>query len=171
MGNNTADKLSRQSEQTALSSDSSDCVTVLGDLGEYRALIELVCETALGIVPETAQCGGKYEVSVAFVSEYEIRRLNRDYRSRDAVTDVLSFESDGVVNPENGRRMLGDVALCLERAAAQAETYGHDLRREVAFLTAHSLLHLLGYDHAEAETTGEIFALQEKILERAGIVR
>lgn len=101
---------------------------------------------------------GKAEVSVTLSDDEKIRRLNRDYRGKDAPTDVLSFPMD-----ETG--MLGDIVLSLERAARQAELYGHSFERETAFLTVHSMLHLLGYDHETSdEDRRKMFSRQEDIL-------
>lgn len=91
------------------------------------------------------------EISVRFVDNEEIHKLNKEYRDVDRPTDVLSFPLgiDGVydINNDTGAQMLGDIVISLEKAMEQAEAYGHSLRREVAFLTVHSMLHLLGYDH------------------------
>jgi probable rRNA maturation factor len=89
------------------------------------------------------------EVSVTFTDNEGIRAINREYRGKDAPTDVLSFplfESDGA-----GTKMLGDIVLSLEKCRAQAEEFGHSFERECAFLTVHSTLHLLGYDHETGE--------------------
>lgn len=89
------------------------------------------------------------EVSVTFTDNEGIRAINRAHREIDAPTDVLSFplfEEDA-----KGRVMLGDIVLSLERCAAQAEEFGHSFERECAFLTVHSTLHLLGYDHVDSE--------------------
>ena len=96
---------------------------------------------------------GKFEVSVTFVDNEEIRTLNREHRSKDAPTDVLSFPmfdfaaGEVPVYPKNGSLPLGDVVLSLERARVQAAEIGHSTMREVVFLCIHSTLHLLGYDH------------------------
>lgn len=114
-----------------------------------RLLIRRCCEAALQTegFPETA------EISLSFVSKQEIRNLNAEFRGVDAVTDVLSFPlgEDGNYdhNPETGALMLGDVVLCMRKAEEQAELYGHSLQREIAYLTVHSVLHLLGYDHVD----------------------
>ena len=96
---------------------------------------------------------GPAEIDVTFVDGEEIRRLNKQYRGKDAETDVLSFPlgENGVYdkNPETGASMLGDVVISMPRAVEQAKQYGHSLQREVAYLTTHSVLHLLGYDHVE----------------------
>lgn len=92
---------------------------------------------------------GHSEVSVTFTDNEGIRAINREYREKDAPTDVLSFPlfEEGA----DGTRMLGDIVLSLERCRAQAEEFGHSFARECAFLTVHSTLHLLGYDHVNSE--------------------
>jgi probable rRNA maturation factor len=91
------------------------------------------------------------EVSVTIVDNEQIRELNAKYRNIDQATDVLSFplgvEGQYDVNLDTGEAQLGDIVLSLERAMDQAERYGHSLEREVGYLTVHSMLHLLGYDH------------------------
>lgn len=91
------------------------------------------------------------EVSISFVNNEQIRQLNSEYRGKDAPTDVLSFPlgEDGVYdkNMETGMLQLGDVVISIEKAVEQAKIYGHSLQREIGFLTVHSMLHLLGYDH------------------------
>lgn len=115
------------------------------------------------------QYGRSCEVSVCFTSEENIRRLNRDFRSKDIVTDVLSFP-DGVNDPETGVILLGDVVLCTKRACEQAFTYGHPVERELAFLTVHSVLHLLGYDHELGESDEDIMRKkQTKIMDEMGL--
>lgn len=94
---------------------------------------------------------GKAEVNVTFVDDPQIRELNLQYRKKDAPTDVLSFPMGDNrqfdLNPDTGAYVLGDVVISLERAEDQAEKFGHSLQQEVAFLTVHSMLHILGYDH------------------------
>lgn len=110
------------------------------------------------------------EVSVAFVGEDKIRALNRDYRGRDSVTDVLSF-SDGVVDPDTGVILLGDVVICVKRALEQAESYGHSMEREMCFLAAHSTLHLLGYDHEDEVDEKIMRTKQTEVLASLGITQ
>lgn len=115
------------------------------------------------------------EVSVTLVDNGRIRALNAEHRGNDRETDVLSFplcDDEGFeVNPDTDAILLGDIVISLEKARAQAEEYGHSLRREVAFLVTHSLFHLLGYDHMTPEEEAEMFAKQERVLERLGITR
>ncbi len=96
---------------------------------------------------------GSAEVSVRFVNDEEIHKLNLKYRQKDSSTDVLSFPLgiEGVydVNNDTGAQMLGDIVISTEHAVEQAERYGHSLQREIGYLTVHSMLHLLGYDHEQ----------------------
>ena len=91
------------------------------------------------------------EVDVTLVNDEEIKEMNSQFRNIDSATDVLSFPlgENGVYdeNPETGAKMLGDIVNSVEHALSQADLYGHGIEREVAFLTVHSMLHLLGYDH------------------------
>ncbi len=101
---------------------------------------------------------GRAEVSVTFTDDEKIRELNSRYRGKDAPTDVLSF-------PMEERALLGDIVISLETAARQAALYGHPLEREAAFLTVHSVLHLLGYDHETSpEDERDMFARQDEIM-------
>ncbi|MEE1198746.1 MAG: rRNA maturation RNase YbeY [Acutalibacteraceae bacterium] len=102
----------------------------------------------------TLKCEGftdMAEVNVTFVDDFEIRYINNEFRSIDASTDVLSFPlgENGVydINPETNAKMLGDILISVEHAFAQADLYGHGIDREIGYLTVHSMLHLLGYDH------------------------
>ena len=114
-----------------------------------RLLIRRCCHAVL----ELEQFDGSAEVDVSLVDNEQIHAINLEQRNIDAPTDVLSFPlgEDGVYdkNPATDAYMLGDIVISLERAQAQAEEYGHSLQREVGYLTVHSMLHLLGYDHVE----------------------
>lgn len=113
------------------------------------------------------------EISVTFVEAEEIRELNRDYRGNDKVTDVLSFPQFDDLNdiPDFGEICLGDVVICKERAAEQAEDFGHSFEREIIYLFTHSILHLLGYDHMEEEEKKEMRAREEEVMTHLGIER
>ncbi|MBQ3615009.1 MAG: rRNA maturation RNase YbeY [Anaerotignum sp.] len=117
------------------------------------------------------------EISVSIVDNEEIRQINKQFRNIDRATDVLSFpmltfeEGEEAEVNENDEIILGDIIISLERAREQAEEYGHSLKREIAFLTAHSMLHLLGYDHMEPEEEAEMFRRQKEILIQAGFPR
>lgn len=138
-----------------------------------RLLIRRCCQAVLA----SENFDKDAEVSVSFVSNKEIRSLNNTYRKVDKETDVLSFpltDSDGhrEINAETGTVMLGDVVISLETAVKQAEMYGHSLEREVGFLTVHSMLHLLGYDHETSPLDERIMReKEESVLENLGISR
>ncbi|MCR5074515.1 MAG: rRNA maturation RNase YbeY [Ruminococcus sp.] len=138
-----------------------------------RLLIRRCCQAVL----TTEKFGKDAEVSVSFVSNNEIKNLNKIYRNKDSVTDVLSFPltgEDGTVevNPETGAVQLGDVVISLETAVKQAQNFGHSLEREVGFLTVHSMLHLLGYDHETSQLDQRIMReKEESVLEKLGISR
>lgn len=110
------------------------------------------------------------EVSVTVVDENEIKSLNKEFRNINKVTDVLSFPI-GDKNPETGEIVLGDIVLCAQKVIDQANEYGHTRKRELAFLTCHSMLHLLGYDHIEDDERLVMEDLQRKILEKLGYTR
>ncbi len=109
------------------------------------------------------------DFTLTFVTEDSIRELNKTYRDTDSVTDVLSFESDGEIDPETGREYLGDIVVCLEQAKRQAEQSGHSVKNEIALLEIHGLLHLLGYDHMDEEQHAEMWKYQNMYLDKCGI--
>lgn len=125
-----------------------------------RILIRRSCNAVLNY----EKIEGSAEISVIFVDNQRIRELNNQYRNKDSATDVLSFpmgvNGEYDLDEDNGCKVLGDIVISMERAMEQAELYGHSLQREVAYLTVHSMLHLLGYDH---ETSGlEAVRMREK---------
>ncbi len=137
---------------------------------ELTALMEKAAAVILedeGIPPEEA------EISVTFVTDEEIRRLNAEYRGIDKATDVLSFPQYEDANeiPDEGPAILGDVVISLERARAQAEEYGHSEERETVYLFVHSILHLLGYDHMVEDEKKEMRAAEERTMEKIGLSR
>ncbi|HHV82501.1 rRNA maturation RNase YbeY [Tepidanaerobacter sp. EBM-49] len=120
---------------------------------------------------------GDVEVSIVLVDDEYIQNLNKNYRSIDAPTDVLSFamresvdESDISFECEE-EELLGDVVISLERARSQAEEYGHSIEREIGFLVTHGILHLLGYDHETESERAVMRNKEEKILESIGLTR
>ena len=124
---------------------------------EWEAKINQVAEICF----QEEQIPAEAEVDLLFVDNETIREMNREYRDKDMATDVLSFpmfsltpgqlpeDWSDYVDPETGRVPLGDMCISLERAIAQAKEFGHTTRREVGYLTIHSMLHLLGYDHMD----------------------
>ena len=136
-------------------------------------LRRLVKRAVLAVL-DVEDFGRRAEVSVTFTDNEGIHALNREYRNVDRPTDVLSFPlSDGEDYDTDGDAvLLGDIVISLERAQTQAEEYGHSFEREVAFLTVHSMLHLLGYDHETSpEDERDMFARQDEILISAGMTR
>lgn len=110
--------------------------------------------------------------NVIIVDENKIRDINKIYRNKDSVTDVISFAlEDDSTFIKTDLRILGDIYICLKRAKDQSIEYGHSFLRELAFLTVHGLLHLLGYDHMNSDDEKIMFELQERILNDYGIKR
>ena len=114
-----------------------------------RMLVRRCCNAVLRLEKFNAPA----EISVTFVDNEQIQELNKKYRNKDVPTDVLSFPmgENGVydTNHSTGAKVLGDIVLSMEKAVEQADRYAHSLEREVGYLTAHSVLHLLGYDHEQ----------------------
>ncbi len=137
-----------------------------------RMLLRRCCNAVLIM----EKFGASAEISITFVDEEQIHVLNKEHRGVDRPTDVLSFPlgEDGVYdeNPENGAKMLGDIVLNIPRVVRQAEEFGHSFQREIAYLTAHSMLHLLGYDH---EVSGmesvHMREKEEEIMTQLGLPR
>lgn len=129
-------------------------------------LIEKTIKEVLLLEEESLNC----EISISFVDNQEIRALNREYRGIDRETDVLSFPLGDTLFTD-GPKLLGDIIISLEKALEQSQDFGHSLEREIAYLTAHSMLHLLGYDH-EAEEEKLVMRRREKeIMKRLGIFK
>lgn len=130
---------------------------------DYKEIITRVVDKSL----DMEECPYEVELNVILTDNSAIQEINREYREIDAPTDVLSFpmldydspsdfshledKVEECFNPETGELVLGDIILSLEKVLEQAEEYGHSLERELAFLVAHSMMHLFGYDHMEEE--------------------
>ena len=149
---------------------------------ETKELAEEVIEAAL----DYEGCPYEATVSLLLTMNNEIQEMNRKFREIDRAIDVLSFpmiayeeagtfdfleEDDSAFDPESGELVLGDIVISKERVIAQSEEYGHSIRREYAFLIAHSMLHLMGYDHMEEEERAVMEQKQRDILEQLGITR
>ena len=114
------------------------------------------------------------ELSVTFVDKEEIQQINKIYRDKDKVTDVISFaleEDEPEITGLEIPRVLGDIIICKDVAQEQATTYGHSFERELGFLALHGFLHLLGYDHMNEEDEKKMFGRQETILTAYGLTR
>ncbi|MCQ2492559.1 MAG: rRNA maturation RNase YbeY [Lachnospiraceae bacterium] len=149
----------------------------------YEAIIEEIVEAALDYEAFPYEC----QVSVTLVDNETIHEINREYRDIDRPTDVLSFpaleyeaagdfdwiEGAGVdiCDPESGEIVLGDIMISMDKVEEQAKEYGHSEKREFAFLIAHSMLHLMGYDHMEEDERIVMEKKQEEILQSKGYTR
>lgn len=135
--------------------------------------MERVAQRALELAgrPELSEA----EVSITFVDDQQIKDLNRDHRGLNKPTDVLSFSQlegeELAALPEGEPVLLGDIVVSLERCAEQAADYGHSFDRELGFLVAHGMLHLLGLDHQTAEEEAAMMARTEEILGGLGLTR
>lgn len=152
---------------------------------DYEELLIEVIQESL----RQEACPYECEINLTLTENEGIRRINQEFRDLDVPTDVLSFpmveyDTPGdfslleapdarvmYFNLDSGELLLGDIVISLERAREQAEEYGHTLERELAFLTVHSVLHLMGYDHMEEDEREEMERKQEKILQQLGITR
>ncbi len=150
---------------------------------DYEKLVGQVIEACL----DYEGCPYEAELSVLFTDNAEIQKINQEYRGIDAATDVLSFpaieyeiagdfsrlEDASMDNfhPESGELILGDIVISVDKAQAQAAEYGHPIEREIAFLTAHSMFHLFGYDHMEDEERVRMELKQNAVLEKLKIQR
>ncbi len=129
-------------------------------------ILEKVVEEALLLEKDSLN----YELSISFVDNEEIRQLNRDYRNIDKETDVLSFPLDNDFAFE-GPILLGDIIISGEKALEQAEDLGHSLNREIAYLTGHSIFHLLGYDHLNPEDKSIMRGKEKELMKKINIFR
>lgn len=137
-------------------------------------------EDLLNVAARKLSVQDNAEVSITVVSNEKIKEINRDYRDKDKVTDVISFaieddeqelfkefDFDGITIP----RDLGDIFISYDKAVEQAEEFGHSVERELGFLMVHGFLHLNGYDHMTDEDEKKMFSLQEEILKEYGLKR
>lgn len=154
---------------------------------DYEKIITKVVEKSL----DYEKCPYEAEVNVVLTDNEAIREVNKEYRDIDSATDVLSFpmidyenpadfealeeameqSPQDYFNPDTGELMLGDIVISVEKVVEQAEKYGHSDERELAFLTAHSMMHLFGYDHMEEDEAKIMEAKQSEVLELLGITR
>ena len=111
---------------------------------------------------------GDFEVSVSFVTNEEIKELNREYRNVDSETDVLSFPMDEVFD---GVTILGDIVISTQKIIDQANDFNHSLEREMCYLTVHSMLHLLGYDHMNKDEKNKMRAKEKEIMKKLKIFK
>lgn len=152
------------------------------ELGDFEAdLSEEILQAVQKVgeyILEYENMEGDFEISLTFVDDEEIQNLNRDYRQKDVSTDVLSFpmlEIEDFDNLEDlaqfGPILLGDIIISMPTAQNQAKEYGHSIKREIAFLVCHSILHLLGYDHIDEDERKEMEQMQTDIMNAVNITR
>lgn len=156
-----------------------------GELDLNLPYLELAEEVAEAVL-DYENCPYESQVELLLTDNDEIQRINQEFRSIDRPTDVLSFpmiefehpaeydfleEDDSCFDPETGELLLGNIVISKEKVISQAEEYGHSVKREYAFLIAHSMLHLLGYDHMEEEERAVMEGKQREILTKLGIER
>lgn len=150
---------------------------------DYEEVIKSVISKTL----ETENCPYETEVNVLLTGNEEIHEANKEFRGIDRPTDVLSFpmvdyefpsdfscvdeNPESYINPETDELLLGDIMISVDKVYEQANEYGHSREREFAFLIAHSMLHLLGYDHIDEEERKVMEEKQEAILDALGITR
>lgn len=150
---------------------------------DVEEIVEQVAEAVL----DAEECPYETQVNVLLTDNEGIHEFNREHRGIDRETDVLSFpnvdfETEGdfdidedreadYFDPDTGELILGDIIISVDKVMEQAESYGHSTKREFAFLVAHSMLHLCGYDHMEEEEAKVMEAKQEEILTSLGITR
>jgi probable rRNA maturation factor len=154
---------------------------------DYEETIKSVIEKSCDYV----QCPYEAEVSVTLTDNDGIKQINKEFRNIDNPTDVLSFplldyetpadfkfldgEDDEIVseyfNPDSGELVLGDIIISVEKVKEQSEKFGHSDRRELAFLVAHSMMHLFGYDHMESDEAAVMEKKQAEVLDMLGISR
>ncbi len=150
---------------------------------DIEKLVEAVCLEVL----DSEGCPYESQLNVLLTDNNGIRMFNKEYRNIDKETDVLSFpnldfeepgfyevdeESEAdYFDPESGELILGDIIISVDKVKEQAENYGHSQKREFAFLVAHSMLHLAGYDHMEPDEAKVMEAKQEAVLQKLNITR
>lgn len=149
--------------------------------------MKVILDQIMDMVMEMEGCPYETTVSLLLTDNAGIREYNKNYRNLDQETDVLSFpnilfdkagdftgvEADEAdyFDPDSGELILGDIILSVDRILSQAQEYGHSVLREFAFLTAHSMFHLCGYDHMEEQEAAVMEQKQEDVLSRLGIIR
>ena len=149
---------------------------------ECRKVAETVIDAALDYVG----CPYEVEINLLLTMNEQIREMNKNFREIDRATDVLSFpmidyispgnfefleDRDDCFHPETGELVFGDIVISKEKVLEQAEEFGHSILREYAFLIAHSMLHLTGYDHMEESERIEMERMQRDIMEKLNILR
>lgn len=134
-------------------------INLFNNYGELNFDFEKIIDDVWAGVKKLHNLNDEIDLSLILVDAKEIHRINLEYRHKDYVTDVISFEEHEEEN------YLGDIFICIEKVFEQARTYEHSVKREFAFLLCHGILHLLGYDHLTFEEEKEMFSIQDELLE------
>ncbi len=148
---------------------------------------KLLFEKVISACLDYEKCPYEVDISILITNDSLIQEINEEFRGIDKATDVLSFPSilfqfpsdfksleddwSFYFHPDSGELLLGDIVISFERAKKQAQDYGHSLEREIAFLTAHSIFHLMGYDHEKENERKEMEDKQEDVLKKLNILR
>lgn len=152
-------------------------IDFIDETGEIEATAKQLVENVLQFAAEKENIDEGTELSVTFVDNARIQEINKEYRNKDAATDVISFAMEEMGEDEmeiigaDIPRMLGDIIISIERTREQAAEYGHSFDRELGFLALHGFLHLLGYDHMIESDEKVMFTKQKEILDAYGLSR
>lgn len=152
-------------------------ISYLDETSEVQAEELDLIKQLLNKAAEYENLSGEIEVSITFVDNEKIRKINKQYRNMDKPTDVISFALEEQVEGEveivgvTLPRILGDIVISIPKAKQQAKVYNHSYRRELGFLALHGFLHLLGYDHGTEKEEQMMFQRQKEILEKHGLTR
>ncbi|USK58842.1 rRNA maturation RNase YbeY [Peribacillus asahii] len=149
----------------------------IDETNEISEEVQKLVESVLQFAAEKEDIEEGTELSVTFVDNARIQEINKEYRDKDAATDVISFALEEMGEEEieiigaDMPRVLGDIIISIERTKEQAEEYGHSFDRELGFLALHGFLHLLGYDHMTESDERVMFTKQKDILDEYGLSR
>ncbi|AMA53056.1 MULTISPECIES: rRNA maturation RNase YbeY [Bacillus] len=152
-------------------------IDIVDETGSVSEEMLKEVENLLQFAAEREGVQDQAEVSVTIVTNEDIQQINKDYRGKDAPTDVISFaleeEGEGEVEIVGAEMppVLGDIIISADRTREQAEEYNHSFKRELGFLAVHGFLHLLGYDHMTKEEEEEMFTKQKDLLDAYGLKR
>ncbi|MFD4930619.1 rRNA maturation RNase YbeY [Peribacillus butanolivorans] len=152
-------------------------IDLMDETNEVTEKAQHLVESILQFAAKKENIEKDTELSVTFVDNKRIQEINKEYRHKDAATDVISFALEEMGEDEveiigaEMPRMLGDIIISIERTKEQAEEYGHSFDRELGFLALHGFLHLLGFDHMTEEDEKVMFTKQKEILEEYGLSR
>lgn len=152
-------------------------IDFIDETDEVSEQVEQLVTSLLQLASKIEEITEECEISITFVNNERIQEINREYRLKDAPTDVISFAMEELGEDEieiigaEMPRMLGDIIISIPKTKEQAEEYGHSFDRELGFLALHGFLHLLGYDHMNEADEKKMFGKQKEILEAYGLTR